>query len=211
MAVRKSQSLLDRDTIEATDANLEPTPTPIPTPIAPGIRVRQCVTNHRADDALSVPTFGDAEFHPGERIMETVNALRRSCQELTAIEDYKIVAFWTAKGIKVAGKEQYGRALKPGGRQRYLTGGADFIIDMSAEVCRGLANYEFEAAVYHQLKHCAEIEGETIDGDTTRRAGTVGHDFEGFIDEVNRYGFWNTDLREAIEPYQAQLKLDLKV
>lgn len=193
----------------AADVSRE-TPTPITPAVKVGARRRNCVTNHRADDAVDVPHISDDnDYHPGDRIFETIQALRRDCQELSLIADYRVVAFWQRKAIKKQGREQFGTAAKPAGLAKYLTQQADFIIIMSADICRGLANYEFEAAVYHQLKHCAEIESTNIDGDTTYRAGIQPHDFEGFTDEVNRYGFWNAELRSASDPYAQQLKLNL--
>lgn len=180
------------------------------TPMTPKVVVRQCATSHRPDDKVEVPHLAETtDFGNGDRIFETIQALRRKHQVLTRLEDYRIVCFWVNKAIKRNGKEQYGSAQKPAGLLKYLTQDADFVVIMSTEACRDLPNWEFEAAVCHQLLHCGEIESEDRAGDTTSKPGMLGHDFEGFIEEISLYGFWSAELRGPTDAFAKQLKLDL--
>lgn len=169
---------------------------------------RSCVTGHRPDERCDVPYIADdQDYYRGDRIEETAAKLLERTQEFSSIRDYRFVYFWKRGTIKKNGQEEYGRLTKPSGMLRHLTGQADYLIEMSAETCAGLANYEFEAAVFHILCHAHEEEHENAAGELTYTAGIRNHEFEGFTAEVTRYGFWNSGLRAAQEPYAKQLKL----
>lgn len=58
--------------------------------------------------------------------------------------------------------------------------------------------------------HLHEDETETAEGEARYEPTIRGHEFEGFIHELDRYGMWSADLDHASVSFAKQLKLDLR-
>lgn len=82
-----------------------------------------------------------------------------------------------------------GKCQRPSGLLARFSG-ADFIIWLAANNCRGLTAWQFEALIYHELKHASMETGEPV---------IVPHDFEGFASEIEEYGLWKPDVKMIAE------------
>lgn len=166
---------------------------------------RTCVTAANPDEHASIPQFDGEAYFRGDTIEDVAKALIRHHHDLRWIDDegYRVAYFWKNKGP--AGI--FGAVKKGSGLVGYLTK-ATFVVEMYAENCRGLANYEFEAAVFHQLCHLEEEERE-VNGEDVRTPMLRRHDLEMFRAEVEHYGLWHPDIRSASAVFARQLKLDL--
>lgn len=82
--------------------------------------------------------------------------------------------------------------------------GGEFIITLNWQNCRDaeLKAWQLEALIYHELNHIAPPDEEQLNAAPT----VIGHDFEGFGAELERYGMWHQSLEAAGEAF-AQLGL----
>lgn len=94
--------------------------------------------------------------------------------------------------------ETWGSAKKVSPEMRVLTGPADFLIIVNAEIWKGLSEAERLALVDHELLHCVR---EDDDKNGNPRYGLRNHDFEGFYAEVRRHGIWSPGLKRAKKAY----------
>ena len=169
---------------------------------------QRCVTGRDPDAPATIPTF-DSAYYNGDSIFEIADALIQQHDELRWITEggYRVVYFWKGKGGTSKGKPVLGRAGMASGIAGHLTQGT-FHVVMSADHCRELTNLELEAAIYHQLLHLEERETEDSEGEVTQSPAIRPHDFEGFRSELDRYGFWNQDIRGAAHSFATQLRLE---
>lgn len=100
------------------------------------------------------------------------------------------------KASKTAGKITFGQAIKPGKRYNYLTD-CDFIIEIAKTAIDNLTDEGLEALVDHELYHCIKAD---------EKYKTTSHDFTGFFANIDRYGFWNKELRN-LENQLKQMEL----
>jgi len=162
---------------------------------------------------MSVPDFQNVYWN-GDGIKEIADAMIASYQELSWMRpgegNYQIEYFWKQKGGMKGERPILGVAKKASAIIRHLTE-ADFVIEMAADHCRALANYEFEAALFHQLMHLGEREIEDTDADVAARRIPITrpHELEMFEAEITRYGLWSMSLRSASQVFHTQLKMDL--
>lgn len=84
--------------------------------------------------------------------------------------------------------------LKPLMEQEY-----HFLITLADDAWQGLNPAQKRALVDHELLHC-EVDGNL---EPTLR----GHDFEVFAEEIERHGFWKSDLRVMASAVQGRLEL----
>jgi hypothetical protein len=112
------------------------------------------------------------------------------------LADATVHFLWKAKGGKSGGKLVLGKCKKPSGELKFYSD-ADFVILFSADHCHKLRlkNYQILALLYHELCHTAKDEN----GNFT----TVGHEFEGFNDELRLFGAWKPDAVEIVKISQA--------
>jgi hypothetical protein len=177
------------------------------------MRARMCFSGLAPDQFVPVPTF-TAEFHPGDHIQMVAEAIMAGCQELSWLTEtegqYSIAYAWKQKGGRKGETLVYGDTKKGSGYAGYLTG-ATWHIWMAADHCKNLANYEFEAAVYHQLLHLGEREVESTDEEVASHTIPVTrpHEVEMFAAEIDRYGFWLPGIRKISTSFASQLKLEM--
>jgi len=162
---------------------------------------------------MTVPDFTNVYWN-GDGIQEIADAMIASYQELSWLRagegNYQIGYFWKQRGGMKGESPILGVAKKASAFTRHLTDD-DFIVEMAADHCRGLANYEFEAALFHCLLHLSEREIESSDDSVAakRIPITRPHELEMFSFEVERYGLWSMGLRSVSETFHKQMKLDL--
>lgn len=113
---------------------------------------------------------------------------------------------WRKKSAKVRGREVGASLKRASGLVGYALE-ADYILEVSAAYVREnrLNHRQFEAMIYAELKHALiEI---LEDGET--RFALRPHDFEGFSDEIARYGLWRLDLEAAARSFDQAPLFDL--
>ena len=87
---------------------------------------------------------------------------------------------WKKKGGSTRGKLRMGYTTKTSGALRHFSA-VDAVIWLAADHLAGRNAREIEAWLYHEMLHLGwDEEGE--------RVALMGHDFEGFAAEVERYG-----------------------
>ena len=59
------------------------------------------------------------------------------------------------------------------------------MIWFAANNCFNLSNWQMEALIFHELKHGAMSDGKPV---------LLPHDWEGFAQEIERYGLWKKDI-----------------
>lgn len=132
----------------------------------------------------------------------------------------KVEYFFCSKTPTKNGQEVWGTARKIGSLAAFLDGrheSADeaeanapfFVIVIAEPVWRTLSNAQRQALVDHELLHLwAEEDEETLEVKLSIR----GHDFEGFVAEINRHGLWRDTAKaigQAIEEAQGRLPLEM--
>lgn len=137
------------------------------------------------------------EFLEAPELESIAGQLLAECDELDDLEanGASIRFLWKREGGKSQGRETLGKATKMSGLAAHYAD-CDFVVWLAADHCRAreLTNHQIEALVFHELLHCTA--SETPNG---TKFGTVGHDFEFFASEVQRYGLWREELEKANE------------
>lgn len=148
----------------------------------------------RAVDALEIPDAEAflGEFKSDEGLHDLASVLIHHCEELGFIKDFKVIFLWKQKGGQTSdGKLIFGKCIKLTGLVRHFAK-ADYVIWLGADNCSAVAeafkkkrckkDMDLAALTYHELKHIAKTEkGE---------AASQGHDWEIFLDEIERFGLW---------------------
>lgn len=152
---------------------------------------------------VNIPTdddFGGEDYILAPNIENIGNGLIDQYDELAHLKRATIVYVWKRKGGKSKGKLRYGACQHPTGLLAFF-GSCDFVVALSADHCRDadLDGRQIEALTYHELRHA----GYEIDEQTGEIAWTVvGHDWEGFRGEIDRYGLWEPELARLGETFK---------
>ena len=120
--------------------------------------------------------------------------------------DVRIEYRFTSKITKKNGKVILGTARKITGLSAHWGNATDpfFAIIITELTWHKLKPLQKEALVDHELRHLYaeqdEESGEVV-------LSILGHDFEGFCEEIKRYGAWKSDVEQIIKasheaPYQ---------
>lgn len=153
----------------------------------------------------------DQEYLDAPALSRMGGELIERCEELKHLRGLDIRYFWKARGGAPNNKVRLGRSYQPDGLERQSLDFPVWVIWLASDNLRtlGASKLQIEAALYRQLKHCQR----TNAGKPTH----APYDFEGFQDELKRYGPWNRDfvlLAEAIGktlgPEVVQGALDLR-
>ncbi len=132
------------------------------------------LSDFKDDDFIDAPTVETV----ARKLIETCD-----CFVGAGLADAEIVYLWKKKGAE-SPRRILGQCQKPSGLLRHFSE-ADFVIWLAANNVRGFTEWQFEALIFHELKHAlADDEGPKI----------VPHDFEGFAEEIARYGCWKSDI-----------------
>ena len=62
----------------------------------------------------------------------------------------------------------------------------------------GITNYQLEAILYHELQHL----GTSTDDDGNLKLVTVGHEIEGFVNDVRVYGAWMPVHKRLLDAFE---------
>jgi hypothetical protein len=126
----------------------------------------------------------DADFMHAPALAACAAWLIESYSELSHISGADVKYLWKKVGGASKGHLTLGKCVKASGLVSYFSDAA-FIIWAGADNCREeeLSTRQIEALVYHELKHITQ-------DPETKALVLVGHDWEGFVSEVERYGQW---------------------
>ncbi len=147
----------------------------------------------KPDPVFQGPTdkdFGEAEFIPAPDIRD----IERLCFE--SIREAHLVYLWKRIGAEKP-RRILGKCRRPSGLLAFFSG-ADFVVWLAANNCQGLTKFQMEALVFHELKHAAILDGKPV---------SIPHDWEGFAEEIQRYGLWKMDMVPIGEAVCKTLKL----
>jgi hypothetical protein len=152
----------------------------------------------RPDDRFEIPQikeFSESEFISADDVLlPFYEALRRHFHdEFWFLEEARVKLFWKEKGGSSGGSDTLGKCQKPSGLLRHYSD-CDFIIWIAADHCRarGFTNWQILALLYHEMRH-------TNFDNNTGKLTLQGHQFEGFVDELERFGGWRLSALNIIE------------
>ncbi len=99
----------------------------------------------------------------------------------------QIQYLWRRKGPYSNHRPVFGRCVKASGLLRYF-GRSDFVIWLAADHIRnyGLTGRQLEALLFHELMHV----GLVSDQQGNVRPALRPHQWEGWAEEIRRYGLW---------------------
>lgn len=163
----------------------------------------------RAVDALEIPDDDSflGDFKSDEGLHDLASVLIHHCEEIGFIKDFKVICLWKQKGGKSSdGKLIFGKCVRLSGLVRHFAK-ADYVIWLAADNCnqvkeafakkRCTKDMDLAALMFHELKHIAQTDkGE---------AATQGHDWEVFLDEVERFGLWRDGMEIIATAFQQAL------
>lgn len=151
---------------------------------------------------VRIPTdeqFDNDDFKRAPELYLLARALIRDDTQFAFLRDWseQIVCLWKRKGGTSGGKDVLGKCQQLSGAARHFAG-KRYLIWLGADTCRKarLTKTQLEALVYHELCHLApgDIDEETGEEQAPK---VVGHEFEGFTAELERYGAWYEELAVA--------------
>lgn len=112
------------------------------------------------------------------------------------LKDAKIHFLWKSKGGKSGGNVIWGKCKKPTGELKFYSD-ADYVILFSADHLfkARIKKWQILALLFHELRHTAIDEnGNFI---------TIGHEFEGFNDELETFGAWKPSAKRIVKTAQS--------
>jgi len=167
------------------------------------MRTRKLILGGGApDERFDVPGVelfeSQGEFVEAQGCEKIGEALIQTLDCFATLRDAKIVYLWKRKAANKP-KLKMGRCNRPSGLLRHFSQ-ADFVIWFAANNCRDVAmtRWQMEALIFHELKHARMEDGAAV---------TVPHDWEGFAEEIERYGFWKRDIKPIAEAVSNALTL----
>lgn len=163
--------------------------------------MRQAMGNRAdMDGALRYGAPGSGYFVYGEEHLDFLPApdlaiiagrLIEQYDELYHLDGTQIIYLWKAKGGVNKGSANLGYCQKTSGLVKYFAS-VPWVIWLAADhvFSYDMTRRQVEALLYHELLHAGEEENE----DGNKKVTVIGHDFEGFANEVKRYGDWHSGL-----------------
>ncbi len=157
------------------------------------------------------PVPEDKEFEKSESGFISAPRLEFLASQLIALygekfdhlSRLKIRYAWKRKGGVTRGQAKFGQVQAITGAAQFVSGEqVEYLVWLGADNVRDnkFTEYQVEALLFHELCHFGFVDGELL---------LVGHDFEGFSDELRHYGLWNQSIKnfgEAVaEPIQRSL------
>jgi hypothetical protein len=165
---------------------------------------RKCLNGRDPNATYEVrqPLGAGGWWEADEEIIEWARLIVEA--HLPDFPECSIVYLWKAKGGAPGGNATMGKCLKLTGDKQFGFNGRDYEIWLAADHVAAMqfSNFQLEALLYHELLHVAKQEDE----DGNIKLGVRGHDFEGFVPEIENYGFW--DQSAAAIARAVQLRLD---
>jgi hypothetical protein len=143
----------------------------------------------------------DAEFGPEDWLeapaLAKIGAAlieKRVCFD--SLREIPIAYLWKRKASEKP-RRLLGKCQRPSGLLAYFSR-FDFVVWLGANNCQGMTNWQIEALVFHELKHAFVKDGEPV---------SIPHDWEGFAEEIQRYGLWMQDMVPIAEALTKQMEI----
>lgn len=146
-----------------------------------------------------------AEYFPAPKVKEIADELIE--EHHPHLESAPIRYLFRDDTPNKNGREVWGTAQKIGGHNAFLVTGLNepfFLITISHPIWTELSESKRRALVDHELMHCKT---ETND-DGEKQLKIIGHDFEGFNDEIDRYGLWRDNAKQMAAAMQPHLPFE---
>lgn len=136
----------------------------------------------------------ESEFLADEVLDELARDLIERYDELAHLADIRLRCCWKKTGGAKTGKAVLGKCSKPSGLLLFFSE-LDFVIWLAADHLRdwSFTKHQMEALLYHELCHA----GVEMDKDGEPKYALLPHDLEMFTSELDRYGIWFEDLKQA--------------
>lgn len=128
----------------------------------------------------------------GELVELFANKLKyKFDNNLRGATEAKIKYFWKEQGGKSGGNLIFGKCTKPTGLLAQKVE-CDIVIWFAFDHCYGaqFTNWQMLALIFHELRH---IDYKNFE------VGTKGHDYEGFVDEIELFGAWRANSSAVIQ------------
>jgi hypothetical protein len=140
--------------------------------------------------------FGEDEYVESPGLQKIGEALieQRLCFE--SLRDIPIAFLWKRKATEKP-RKLLGKCQRPSGLLAYFSR-FYFVVWLAANNCQGMTNWQIEALVFHELKHAFVEDGEPV---------SIPHDWEGFAEEIQRYGLWKQDIVPIAEALTKQMEI----
>jgi hypothetical protein len=99
---------------------------------------------------------------------------------------FTVTLFWKRKGGDSGGQAVFGKCIRPTQLLKHYVQ-TNYVIWIAADNTRGRFNQrQMQALLFHEMLHTSVGEkGEPA---------TTGHDFEGFVREIEEFGTWRKDI-----------------
>lgn len=135
---------------------------------------------------------GEGDFLPTPDLQDIAQVLIDRCTEFEHLLGQKIIYLWRREGGEQQGLATMGKCQKTSGLIKHFAE-SEWVIWLAADHVNSysLMRGQVEALLHHELCHA----GEMIDKEGNKKAKVIGHDFDGFIANVRRYGAWNENLK----------------
>lgn len=115
---------------------------------------------------------------------------------------------WRAKGGNSGGNDVLAKIVQPSGLARFYAG-VDFVIWVGWDnlVSREPQRWQVEALLYHELLHIGATEAiNKVTGELLyEELKLKGHDAELFVEEITRYGMWQSSLLRVGEAFEQRM------
>lgn len=146
------------------------------------------------------------DFLPAPDLETIGRRLIDDCEEFSHLGGIRVIFLWKKRGGASQGQANLGKCQKTSGLVAYL-GEAPWIIWLAADHVNNYAftRFQVEALLHHEMSHAGEEEDE--DGEKT--PAVSGHDFDGFIANVKRYGAWQDNLKLCKRAWEQPSLFDL--
>lgn len=164
--------------------------------------LRECVSGKDPESVYDLMP-GIGEFWEAPDLEDLAEKLIAA--KLPDFPECEVRYLWKGKGSRTNGKAVFGKTLKTSGLTGYF-GHSDYVIWLAADFVGDtpFSNFQVEALLYHELLHVSVEEDEN----GNRKLGVRAHDFEGFREEIEEYGFWDSDTRAIARTIQGRLELE---
>lgn len=141
--------------------------------------------------AIKIPFF-ERDYHAAPQLEKIMIELIQEFPELRHLKDFEITVLWKREGGKAQGVPKMASAAAAAGLSKWYSA-SDFIIWVAADHTSEAkyTPHAFRALLYHELRHC----GVRVNDQTDETSpAIVPHEFEGFFDEIDRFGIWRSEL-----------------
>ncbi len=149
-------------------------------------------------------TSEQLDYLPAPDLEIIADHLIRVCSEFEHLADAQIAYVWKRAGGTSRGKLTLGTCTKASGLVKHFSG-VSWIVALAADNVNAMAltRRQVEALLHHELCHAGAKEDE----EGNAAPVVIGHDWEGFVANVVRYGAWMGDLKVCQDAWR-QLPLD---